>query len=120
VKRLPLILAFVASACSNATPPMEVGGFPVGERVDGDRRFVDFATEEFDRSSPGHPAVATVEMYVPDFRTPGGDHILVTRSGGTNLVVAFRLVDATVAAFYIGCGAGVDQDYCFVAERPND
>ena len=92
---------------------MIIDGYPVGDRLDGDRRFVDFATEEFDRSSPGHPAVASVEMYVPDFRTPGGDHILVTRSGGTSLVVAFRLVDATVVAFYVGCGVGVDQELCF-------
>jgi hypothetical protein len=58
-------------------------------------------------------------MYVPDFRTPQGDHILVTRSGGKNLVVAFRLVDASAAVFYVGCGVGVDPGRCFLAARPS-
>ena len=47
-----------------------VDGLPIGDRVDGDARFTDFALATLDRTTPGHAEVVTIDAYVPDFRAP--------------------------------------------------
>jgi hypothetical protein len=34
-----------------------------------------------------------------------------------DVIVVLRLADGGARAFYVGCGVGIDQDYCFL-DRP--
>ena len=108
---LALALIMLASGCANQTV---VDGLPIGERVDGDSRFVEFAIETLDGVEPSHAPVASVEMHVPDYRNAKGEVVLVTRSGGSDLIVVLNLADGLRRAFYVGCGVGLATDMCFL------
>lgn len=55
-----------------------------------------------------------IEAYVPDYRTADGQRLLMTRSGGSDLIIVMRLEDGSVRAAYVACGAGVEPDLCFL------
>ena len=108
---LVALLALV-SACGGRT---YLDGFPVGERMCSDVQAVDwlcegltaFGVSALDEAEPGHAPVASVELYRPDYRTSDGGKILHTRgTAGGEAIVALRLADDTVRAFYVGCIAG--------------
>lgn len=93
-----------------------IDGIPVGAGVDYDPMFVDFAIATLDDEDPGHAPVDGAEMFLADYRTPDGSKLLWTRSGGNGeYVVALHLSDDTVRAYFVWCGAGLDQTRCFLA-----
>jgi hypothetical protein len=105
-------LLSLVMACGGRT---YVDGLPIGQRMCADPQLADwlcdgltaFASSTLDSTAPGHAPVASVEMYRPDFRTSDGSSILHTRgTAGGEAIVAFRLADDTVKAFYVGCIAG--------------
>ena len=110
-----LMLA-VVSACS--FPQTFVDGYPIGERVEADDQFTDFAIAVLDDQRPGHVEVASTELYTPDIRSADGQRVLYQRSGGHDRIVVLRLTDGSVRAFYVGCGVGAQPDRCFW--RPPD
>jgi hypothetical protein len=117
------VLALGVVACQAGIPPQSfIDGLPVGESVacgDEDcRRFSDFALADLDSSEPDHPPVVAIEAYVPDYRMPDGQRLLLTRSGGYDLIIVLRLEDGSVRAAYVGCGAGVEPDRCFLGPPP--
>jgi hypothetical protein len=116
--RASVLLAVLSLAAVGCQTRTIVDGLPIGQRTEGDSRFEAFAVATLDDLVPGHAPVEGVEMYTPDFRTPDGSVILVTRSGGHDLVVVLRLADGVVRAFYIGCGVGLDTERCFLG-RPD-
>ena len=107
-----MALLAVVTACGGRT---YVDGFPIAERMCSDGQAVDwlcqgltgFGAATLDAAEPDHAAVASVELYRPDYRTSDGGKILHTRgTAGGEAIVAFRLADDTVRAFYVGCIAG--------------
>jgi hypothetical protein len=116
------VLALGVVACQGIPPGVPpqtfIEGLPVGESVacgDEDcRRFSDFALADLDMREPDHAPVVAIEVYVPDYRTADGQRLLLTRSGGSDLIVVLRLEDGSVRAAYVGCGAGVEPDHCFL------
>jgi hypothetical protein len=116
-----LVLGIVA--CQAGVPPQTfIDGLPVGESVAcGDEdcgRFSDFALADLDTREPDHAPVVAIEAYVPDYRTADGQRLLLTRSGGSDLIIVLRLEDGSVQAAYVGCGAGVEPDRCFLGPPP--
>ncbi len=113
------LLALGIIACQEGIPPQTfIDGLPVGDRAtwgvrEGDR-FSEVALAELDSREPNHAPVVAIEPYVPDYRTADGQRLLLTRSGGYDLVIVLRLEDGSVRAVYVGCGAGVEPDRCFV------
>jgi hypothetical protein len=105
------VLSLAAVGCETRTI---VDGLPIGQRTEGDSRFEAFALATLDDVAPGHAPVESVEMYVPDFRTPDGSAVIANRSGGHDLIVLLHLADGSVRAFYIGCGVGLDTERCFL------
>ena len=102
----------LVGACGGRT---YVDGYPIGDRDCADAAATNwlcdgltaFGTATLDASTPGHAPVSAIEVYRPDFRTADGGHILHTRgSAGGDAIVVFRLEDASVRAFYVGCVAG--------------
>lgn len=91
--------------------------YPLGEPADcgGGRctQFIEFAT-----ASVGFANVVSAQVFHPDFRGPNGEHVLMTRSGGENLVVVLTLDGGATVSFYVGCGVGINPDICFIAEPP--
>jgi hypothetical protein len=117
------VLALGVVACQAGIPPQSfIDGLPVGESVacgvEDCRRFSDFALADLDSSEPDHPPVVAIEAYVPDYRTADGQRLLLTRSGGYDLIIVLRLEDGSVRAAYVGCGAGVEPDRCFLGPPP--
>ncbi len=123
------VLALGVVACQAGIPPQTfIDGLPVGDRAtwgvrDGDRatwgvrdgdRFSEVALADLDSSEPDHPPVVAIEAYTPDYRTADGQRLLLVRSGGNDLIVVLRLEDGSVRAVYVGCGAGVEPDRCFL------
>jgi hypothetical protein len=113
------VLALGVIACQAGIPPQTfIDGLPVGDRAtwgvrEGDR-FSAVALADLDSSEPDHAPVVAIEAYVPDYRMPDGQRLLLTRSGGYDLIIVLRLEDGSVRAVYVGCGAGVEPDLCFV------
>ena len=88
----------------------------MGRDVSGDRwcdTFTNFARQTLDAADPGHAEVLGVDAY-----SPMASGVLSLRSGGTDLILALRLADDSIRAFYIGCGVGADNKRCFVGS-PN-
>jgi hypothetical protein len=113
------VLALGVGACQASFPSQRfIDGLPIGEpaacSVEECRRFFDFALVELDSREPNHAPVVAIEAYVPDYRTADGQRLLLTRSGGYDLIVVLRLEDGSAQAVYVGCGAGVEPDLCFV------
>lgn len=105
-------LLCLVTACGGRT---YVDGLPIGERICLNAQATDwfcdglrgFAGSTLDETAPGHAPVASVELYRPDYRTSDGGKVLHTRgTAGGEAIVAFRLADDTVRAFYVGCIAG--------------
>ena len=105
-------LLFVVTACGGRT---YVDGLPVGERICSDAQATvwlcdglrGFAESTLDETAAGHAPVVSVETYRPDNRGPDGARILDTRgTAGGEAIVAFRLADDSVRAFYVECIAG--------------
>lgn len=108
-------LALGVLGCS--TTQTFVGGLPIGQRVcvdaaSGCNRFEDFARQTLDEQVPGHPDVLSVDIYAPDVRSESGERMMVSRSGGSDLVVVLRLADESAHAYWVQCGRGIDSDWC--------
>lgn len=98
-----------------------IDGYPIGPQVCRDPEemgrdvsddrwcdtFTNFARKTLDEADPGHAEVLGVDAYSPRVGVS-------LRSGGTDLIIALRLADNSVRAFYIGCGVGLDNKRCFV------
>lgn len=117
------VLALGIIACQSGLPaPTFVDGWPIGETVACGVRdcgpFFDFAVADLDTSEPDHAPIVAIEAYVPDFRTWDGQRLLLTRSGGSDLIIVLRLEDGSVRAAFVGCGVGVEPFRCFMGERP--
>jgi hypothetical protein len=118
------VLALGVIACQAGIPPQSfIDGLPVGDAVAWDDvyegyRFSDFALADLDSSEPNHAPVGAIEAYVPDYRMADGQRLLLTRSGGNDLIIVMRLEDGSVRAIHVGCGAGVEPDRCFVGGPP--
>ena len=109
---LAVALALFVSGCADQSV---IDGIPVGEPVPNNAQFVDFAIATLDHDVPQHAPVTGVEMYLADYRTPEGSQILWNRSGDMgNYVVALRLADDSVRAYFVMCGAGLDTKRCFI------
>ncbi|HEY7130821.1 MAG TPA: hypothetical protein VH440_01160 [Candidatus Limnocylindrales bacterium] len=118
-----IVLAGAASACG-VLPRPTVDGIPVGGRAGCDagacNREIAFARSWLDAKAPGHAPVRQVEIRLPDYRTPNGDQILLTRSSGRTVVAVLRLEDGSTRAVLMGCGVGVHPDECGVFDPPAD
>jgi hypothetical protein len=82
----------------------------MGRDVSGERwcdTFTNFARQTLDEADPGHAEILGVDAFEPKVG-------VLLRSGGTDLILALRLADNRVRAFYIGCGVGADNKRCFV------
>jgi hypothetical protein len=119
-----LALLLLVSGCRVLAPitpsPVSVGGLPIGDRADCSggscARFIEFATSTL---VPWHPDVVSAEVFVPDFRGPTGEHIMMQRSGGRTLVVVLTLTGGGKGSVYVGCGVGINTDMCFEATPPS-
>jgi hypothetical protein len=113
-----LILAVIACSPSSIAGLRTIGGFEVGERrcdverpvtgpdgrdyCAGYRAVGEAALED---AVPSHPPIAAMEVY--------DDPVHVRLSGyGERAIVVIRLVDDSVHAFRVQCGAGADPDIC--------
>ena len=98
--------------------PTVVDGYPLGTRVDcadGCPRFIAAASAWLDTAVAGHAAIDHIELFVPDYRDPQGNTIVMTRSGGTDFIAVIHLADGSVRAIQVGCGVGIDPERCFTS-----
>jgi hypothetical protein len=98
--------------------PTVVDGYPLGSRAacdDGCPRFNAAATAWLDTAIPGHAAIDRIELFVPDYRDSEGNTILMTRSGGADVIAVLHLADGSTRAIQVGCGVGIDPDRCFTS-----
>jgi hypothetical protein len=106
------LIALSGLACAGQT---FVDGLPIGDRVEGDARFTEFALAALDGEDPDHAPMSSVEMYVPDYRNRAGEKVLVTRGGGgSDRIVVLNLSDGSRRALYVACGVGLDEGMCFL------
>jgi hypothetical protein len=91
--------------------PTVVDGYPIGEAAGCADRCALFSAEAsrwLDMDVPSHATIERIELFVPDYRDPRGDRIIVNGSGGTQYVAVMHLADGTVRAIEVGCGVGID------------
>ncbi len=118
--RLLLASVLLVAACSTPSPQTFIDGYPIAERVTADHAYVDFASARFDETDPGHPAVATGEMYVPDYRMPDGQRYIMAATTGQIRVVVLHLANDAVKAFLVVCGGVLPGDpiVCNLVDPP--
>ena len=101
---LSLVVLLLFTGCAPRGPGLVVDGWAIGDEVDcaSDlecRAFVPAATIGFDRRSPGHAPIMSVNLYQ---HGKPGEPVLQVCSGGCPVVAVFRLFDGSIHAIGVG------------------
>ncbi len=104
-----LVVAGLFTFLFFSSQPRVIDGYQVAEQAPcGDRCPMYAATGArwLDQFVPGHPAITSTAIYVPDVRGPDGGRIPL---GNGDSVVAMTLADGGVRAVFVSCGATADS-----------
>jgi hypothetical protein len=116
-RRVTWVLLLLLIGCG----PPSIDGLAVGDRRCTARdvsepaaraacdRFTTFGLSTLESVDPEHAPVVAVEVYRdPVTHVFGGF--------GDRSIVVLRLEDDTARAFYLQCGVGLSEDFCFIVE----